>query len=513
MSASFSDPNLGQLLINRYQLRELIGKGAMGRVYRAEDTLLGGVPVAVKFLAQTLLSERMKVRFAHEARTGAQLGQKSIHIVRVIDYGVNQDEVPFYVMEYLLGASLGDLITTRPLSLQQFLTLIRHVCLGLHCAHGGININGELCPIIHRDIKPSNVLVVPNPSLGQLAKILDFGIAKFLSDQIDSNQTHSFMGTPAYCSPEQMAGHELDNRSDIYSLGVTMFELLTGQLPIQPETHSINGWYQAHQSQKPYTFNAVNPTLNLPKPIENLVMSCLAKSPRDRPQTMSEILNALDHLEQPGSLARQVDQPIKARAPEPQSLQKPKLQNTFSVEGACWQASWPADKPLAEIVFSRPIRTQTEATASLWVMLPQAEVQQRLLSIRYNQFLCLMSPHPVVLWITAIYDRSLGPRWLPCYLDLKNTQSQEIVFLLDQSGYYPLLLFASEIPQRCANVMSFTIAPYQRQLLQAWHQQGETIKSTAPPTVTRSLLKSELERIKPQIIQKLESTKRSTPAG
>ena len=107
LTASMTDPNLGRKLANRYEIVETLGQGSMGKVYLAEDSLLGGVPVAVKFLVQTLLSDKMKERFMREAMTCAQLGQKSIHVVRVSDYGVTEDEIPFYVMEYLKGKSLG----------------------------------------------------------------------------------------------------------------------------------------------------------------------------------------------------------------------------------------------------------------------------------------------------------------------------------------------------------------------------------------------------------------------
>jgi serine/threonine protein kinase len=119
------DSNLGCQLANRYELMEHRGQGSMGRVYLAEDTLLGGVKVAVKFLSQTLPGESLRQRFMQEAMTCAQLGQKSIHVVRVTDYGVNEDGVPFYVMEYLKGQSLSQLINQEPLPIPQFLGLIR----------------------------------------------------------------------------------------------------------------------------------------------------------------------------------------------------------------------------------------------------------------------------------------------------------------------------------------------------------------------------------------------------
>jgi serine/threonine-protein kinase len=113
--------------------------------------------------------------------------------------------------------------------------------------------------------------------LGELVKILDFGISKTL--QADSDQTHSYMGTLAYSSPEQMEGKELDARSDIYSLGIMLYEMLTGRMPLHAETHTFGGWYKAHHFQTPRTFAEVNPTLRLPKALETLVMGCPGQNP------------------------------------------------------------------------------------------------------------------------------------------------------------------------------------------------------------------------------------------
>ena len=253
-----TDNNFGRRLANRYELMDSIGQGSMGKVYLAEDMLLGGVPVAVKFLAQTLLNERMTQRFMREAMTCAQLGNNSIHVVRVTDYGVADDEIPFYVMEYLKGKNLGQVIQPQPLPVPRFLGFIRQICLGLETAHRGITLNGQVVPIIHRDIKPSNILVTKSTSVGELVKILDFGIAKLL--QVDnSEQTSSFMGTLAYASPEQMEGQELDNRSDIYSLGIMMYQMLTGALPFRPSSNTFGGWYKAHRSQEPIPLDNLSP--------------------------------------------------------------------------------------------------------------------------------------------------------------------------------------------------------------------------------------------------------------
>ena len=528
------DPYLGQVLIDRYRLVELIGQGSMGKVYRAEDQLLGDVTVAVKFLAQTLLSDRMKLRFGDEARTGAQLGQRSIHIVRVLDYGVHQNEVPFYVMEFMEGKNLSDLIVPTPLSLDRFLTLMYHVGLGLQCAHEGVKKDGRLCQVVHRDIKPSNVFVISDPGLGELAKVLDFGIAQFLSNQDDS-QSQSFMGTLAYCSPEQIEGKELDGRSDIYSLGITMFELLTGTIPILPETSSIGGWYQAHRTQKPQSLKDAAPDLTLPPGLSDLIMSCMAKSANARPQNMAEILAVLQELlyckdipvtpemathpqfspESPPVVDAQTtlaeQEPAAPKAARVTVI--PNSQQRFwSLENAGWNMAWPEDKPVAEIVFPHFVKAEHQEAVALWVMLSRAEVRQRLLSKRYNHFLCLMYPHPMVLWITTLYDSTFGPRWLPCYLDLKRARGQKIAQSLSEKGYYPLLCFALEDRDQPDNVWTVPIAPYQRQLFQEWLQMSQSVTVTTEAHTSKHHLKGEFEKLKPKIVQKLEAAQASNAA-
>ncbi|MDX2096443.1 MAG: serine/threonine-protein kinase [Leptolyngbyaceae cyanobacterium bins.59] len=498
-----ADDNIGRLLANRYQLEELIGKGAMGRVYRAKDVLLGDVPVAVKFLARTLLNEKMKDRFRSEAKTCAQLGQKSIHIVRVMDYGVNEEEIPFYVMEYLQGQSLSELIRNRVLPLPRFLSLARQICLGLQCAHGD--------SIVHRDIKPGNILITHDMSIGELAKILDFGIARLM--QADSNETNSFMGTLAYSSPEQMEGKELDNRSDLYSLGVMMFEMVTGKMPIHADTHTFGGWYKAHHFQTPRSFESASPGLKLPKALENLVMSCLAKSPADRPQSSADVLKALEPLEERFGPGRQIGHRIEealAKLPVTAETTKTATPNTekepLAADEICRLTTWPKDKPLAEIVFPNALKTNREVLATLWVMMPRQEIYKRLMGVRYNHFLCMMTPHPMVLWVTALYNREHGPRWLPCYLDLKSTQGQEMIRLLAEKGYYRLLFFSLEDPKRCAHVLTSTIIPAQCRRLQEWANTSQLSVTAGQSALSKQYLKQEFEKLKPKILMKLEAT-------
>ncbi|NEP01875.1 MAG: serine/threonine protein kinase [Symploca sp. SIO2E9] len=497
------DLDNGRLLANRYQLLELIGKGAMGRVYQARDMLLGGVIVAVKFLSQTLLTKNMRQRFEREATICALLGEESIHIVRVRDYGVDENEVPFYVMEYIDGESLSQVIRKRPLNVPRFLKISRQICLGLQRAHQGIVFEGKVSPIIHRDIKPSNILIAQDSSVGELIKILDFGIAKLLESE--SDQTNSFMGTLAYCSPEQMEGKELDERSDLYSLGVMMFEMLTGEMPIVAETRSFGGWYKAHRHFSPRPFESVNPNLILPKPLRNLVMRCLAKEPSQRPQNAVEVLQVLESFERRYIHSQHVAKKIADILEKSPVVAQIPTKHKPSADEICRHSSWPKDKPHKSIVFPHIITSTSEALATLWVMLTKQDIQNRQTSTRYNQFLCVISPHPMVLWITALHNREFGVRWLPCYLDLKTNLGQRMVRLLGEGGCYRILFFALSEPAGCQKVMTSTIAPLQCQRLKEWANISQTTVSTDQPHRSKRILKQEYEKLKSKILIKLEA--------
>ncbi|ASC74211.1 Serine/threonine-protein kinase A [Halomicronema hongdechloris C2206] len=507
MAESTTDPNLGRKLANRYELVEPIGQGSMGKVYLADDTLLGNVKVAVKFLSQTLLNHKMQERFVQEAMTCAQLGLNSIHVVRVTDYGVSDDGIPFYVMEYLRGQSLSHLINLQPLPVPRFLGLTRQICLGLKTAHDGILLKGQQVPIpiIHRDIKPSNILITQDPTLGELAKVLDFGIAKLM--QSDGDQTNCFMGTLAYASPEQMEGQELDRRSDIYSLGIMMFQMLTGKLPLRANSHTFGGWYKVHHSQTPQTLTQADPQLKVPKRLDTLIMTCLKKKPEQRPQTIMEILEALEPLEQRFGGGFRIGQRIGATLSRVPVTRQPEVSDSLpKAERICRLTSWPKTKPVAEIVFPHPLPTSSGSLATLWAMMPQREIERRLISTRYNTFICTLSPHPMALWLTALFSSQHGPRWLPCYLDLKASSGQEMAFLLGRSGEYKLLLFALEAPQRCAHVLNCHIEETQKKLLQEWVMAARVHPSVGSPSDSKDLLRTELnQRLKPKVERYLNS--------
>ncbi|MBT9315469.1 serine/threonine protein kinase [Leptothoe spongobia] len=470
------DSNLGRRLANRYELMDSIGQGSMGKVYLAKDMLLGGVPVAVKFLAQTLLNEQMNQRFMHEAMTCAQLGNKSIHVIRVTDYGVTDDEVPFYVMEYLKGQNLGQMLQPRPLQVRRFRDFIRQICLGLEAAHKGIILNNQVVPIIHRDIKPSNILVTQSASIGDLVKILDFGIAKLMQAN-NREETSTFLGTLAYASPEQMEGQELDNRSDLYSLGIMMYQMLTGSLPFRPTSNTFGSWYNIHRYQEPTPLDDLSPYGPLPKSLKDAVMSCLAKEPSQRPSNVSQLLDRLI-----------------TRQPKPQT--KPATSNN-----PFHKQVWPKDKPIAEIVFQQLISVQNRQIPALWVMMQPQEIKQHISNTGYNNFLFTLSPHPMVLWVTAFYGEAQGPRWLSSYLDLKKSDIQTFIWCLAETGNYPVLFFSKDFPNQCVNSRRLHIASPQQKLLKEWVLIARAFIPIDSPQTSKNILRKELnDNLKPRML-------------
>lgn len=505
---------VGQFLIDRYKLVELVGTGAMGSVYRAQDQLLGDVTVAVKFLTHTLHNDAIAARFAREARIGALLGHQSLNIVRVLDYGLHEEHTPFYVMEFMQGQTLDDLIGAGRIPLNRFIHIMTQVCAGLKCAHQGINIEGELHQVIHRDIKPSNIFLIKDASLGELAKLLDFGIADFLSSQAEEMRSHSFVGTVAYGSPEQFSGAVIDARSDIYSLGITMFETLTGYFPIMAEANTIESWAQAHQQLPPQRLRDVDPTLKIPAALEDLMMSCLAKSPEQRPQSVTEILKTLKSITPQGSGSSQplVDpSSIDLTSITPQEhTQRANLtiaeqtQVVFwSIEDLAWRASWPDNKPIANIVFAQTIQSPDQEAVGLWVMLTKQEIEQRSLSKRHSNFLCTFTPHPAILWITTLFDRQQGPRWLPCYIDLKDPKGQHITQLLSEMGYYLLMFFDSSNPGQPVSVVTIKIPQRQCQLLKDCLSRAKQTTATGTLVDSKQLLKQKYQSVKQKILAKL----------
>jgi serine/threonine protein kinase len=495
------DVYIGKLLSNRYLIRDLIGKGGMGRVYLAEDIAKGGMPVAVKILLLSLGTQQMSQRFAREIFIGAQLGRKSKNIVRVFNYGVTEDSIPFYVMEYLQGKNLKRILKSEHLILDNFLDICQQICLGLQCAHLGISLKGEIYPIVHRDIKPENIFITEDINLGQVVKILDFGIAKFLTERSGMTLTDSFIGSLPYCSPEHMEGRKLlDVRSDIYSLGVLMFEMLTGKHPFQTTSNSFGSWYQAHRFQTPPAFSEVNSQAIIPQELQKLVMDCLAKEVSDRPQSIKVILEILqqvklqvDHL--PSAITRDNLHPS-----DPVQL----IPVTTLSEKECLQKTWPKNKPIAPIGFPHLLHTIQGTIPTVWAMLPKQEIAKFIDQTHGTEFIAKMNVYPMLLWVTVLYDAQLSvTRWLSYFLDMKDIRGQKILRILSETGYYHLLFFSLEEPHNCAHVMTLTLTASQRQQIIDWLALNQESNEFISAKQAKIILKADYETRKPGILRKL----------
>ncbi|MEH2391652.1 MAG: serine/threonine-protein kinase [Nostoc sp.] len=495
------DDYIGKFLNNRYLIIDLIGKGGMGKVYLAEDTAKGGMAVAVKILSLSLVNQQMSQRFAREIFIGAQLGRKSKHIVRILTYGVTEDKTPFYVMEYLQGKNLKQILKIQPLTISKFLEICNQICLGLQCAHEGISLKGEIYPIVHRDIKPENIFISEDSKQGEIVKILDFGIAKFLTERSGMTLTDSFIGSLPYCSPEHMEGRKLlDVRSDIYSLGVLMFEMLTGKHPFQTKSNSFGTWYQAHRFQMPPTVEEVNPQVKIPQVLEKLLMSCLAKEISDRPQNINQILEDL------GKVNIQLNDVIPNKSTEIINLSSPVqlVPATLLSEKDCLQKSWPKNKPIASIGFPHLLHTHQRLIPTFWSMLPKQEITKYLDKIHGTEFISKRNVYPMLLWVTVLYNAQPSmTKWLPYFLDLKDNKGENIARSLAEVGYYHLLFFALEDPNRCSHVTTLKLTANQRQQLVDCLDMSQQSNELILPNEAKNLLKIDYEKLKLDILQKL----------
>jgi eukaryotic-like serine/threonine-protein kinase len=296
---------------NRYLINSRLGEGGMGEVYIALDQTIGR-DVALKILRANVNAERLGLqkRFEKEVKVSAAL--RSNNIVQVSDYGTTAEGFPFYVMELLQGKSLGQVLKKeKRLSLNRSIGIMKQVCQGLSLAHRGITMvdshgGKELMKVIHRDLKPDNIYLVPL-GIGELVKILDFGIAKTVSQTEEEGGEHTdltmggFVGTSRYAAPEQWRGlRNLDHRADIYSLGIIFYEMLSGDNPfgIDP-TEACTApalWYEGHVLHEAKPIRRQAGCENLSPEVEAIIMRCIAKSPEERFSSIDELLVSLNAI-------------------------------------------------------------------------------------------------------------------------------------------------------------------------------------------------------------------------
>src|SRR5215212_6885080 len=272
------DPLIGHKIDGKYELLARLGEGGMSVVYRARRVHIGD-DVAVKILTGKFVKDDAALaRFRREARAAAML--RHPNVITIHDFGETEDvHAPAYiVMEFVKGAPLRELLAAEDhFSVERGVRLMRGICAGVGSAHRQ--------GVVHRDLKPENILVVaPDDDFEvESVRVVDFGLAKLLADA-GATSTGAVVGTPFYMSPEQCLGEPLDARSDVYSLGVMFYEMISGKKPFEAET--ISGVINRHLQEPPPSFAE---SLRIPRRISIGIMHALAKDPDARPQTATEL--------------------------------------------------------------------------------------------------------------------------------------------------------------------------------------------------------------------------------
>lgn len=284
------DPLIGRVIGGSYVVQDLVGVGGMGRVYRAEQRMLGRT-VAIKVVHPHLLSDEQSVaRFYTEARAASRLNHPNS--VSIIDFGRTDDGILYLVMEFLNGKDLSRLVhEDGPLPFARICGIVSGVLGALGEAHA--------LEVVHRDLKPENVIIEPMRSGEDLVKVVDFGLAKLMggAQPVDTSITLPGLvcGTPDYMSPEQGRGEEVDGRGDLYAAGVLLFELLTEQLPFAADTPT-NVVLRHIQDPIPDPAEAA-PQRAIPASLCDVVRKALAKDKHERYQTAEEMAAALRQAE------------------------------------------------------------------------------------------------------------------------------------------------------------------------------------------------------------------------
>jgi eukaryotic-like serine/threonine-protein kinase len=280
------DPRIGGLIDARYKVLEAMASGSMGIVYKAERVPVGKL-VAIKFLHAPFANDAEFLgRFERETRVMSKLAHPNC--VSVVDFGV-WDGSPYLVMEYVSGTTLRALIDHGALPPKRALALVRQITAGLAHAHAQ--------GIVHRDVKPANIMISEEIGTGDHVRILDFGLAR-LRGAVgrDATQTNVVVGTPNYMAPEQTVGGGLiDARTDIYAVGVVLFELICGDRPFQADdTLALLGMHRA--APIPRLTDHVASDVQLPPGLQEIVDKAMAKSPGDRFQSAIELAEAIDDV-------------------------------------------------------------------------------------------------------------------------------------------------------------------------------------------------------------------------
>ncbi|MEO6420806.1 MAG: serine/threonine-protein kinase [Polyangiaceae bacterium] len=292
------DPMIGKTLDGRYLIEATLGEGGMGVVYRGKHKVIDK-KVAIKILRGEMARDKeMTDRFLQEAKAASSIGNP--HIVDISDFGILPGGETYFVMEYLNGVGLGDAMSTdRPMKVVRLVHIAKQVAQGLSAAH--------TAGIVHRDLKPDNVILINRGVDKDFVKVLDFGIAKVGGEASKITRAGSVFGTPHYMSPEQAAGGQVDLRTDIYALGVILYEMAAGKVPFDAD--NFMGILTQHMYKAPVPIRALvpQPQPDMPPGLDAIILKCLSKKSDGRYATMDELVEDLERLEK-GQLPRAVDE-------------------------------------------------------------------------------------------------------------------------------------------------------------------------------------------------------------
>jgi tRNA A-37 threonylcarbamoyl transferase component Bud32 len=347
----------GALVRGKYRILAKVGQGGMGAVYKALHLAFDELR-ALKVISTELVTDELFVkRFKHEAVITRKLQHP--HAVRVEDIDEAEDGRPFIVMEYIEGRSLKKLIQDEgPLPVPRVCTIIKQAASALDAAHH--------LGMVHRDIKPDNIVLVETPE-GEQAKVLDFGIAKIKEARLGGEAAGMTLtgagvviGTPQYMSPEQAMGKrgdELDGRSDLYSLGIVMYQMLTGDLPFKADT--TMGMLLAQMQTAPTPIGALHADLQIPPSIARLVMKTLEKKPELRPASAEALIEEINRAEKDTAPVG----PTRVTRPMPMAPHRPLEAKQAAASGYAGAAE-PTAPPTAGVAEARPAALEPAAQVS-----------------------------------------------------------------------------------------------------------------------------------------------------
>ncbi len=374
------DPLLGMVVEGRYKIQSVIGQGSAGTVYKAVQELIGR-EVAIKVLHDYLVSDDEFIkRFRQEAKASSRLSHPNI--ITIYDFGViPEGQRPYIAMDLLIGTPLSDLLAqVERIPLDEAIPIFSQVCSALGEAHRQ--------GVVHRDVKPENIVLVERSGQRLFPIVVDFGIARIVeeSDAAKITRTGTVCGSPTYMSPEQCTSSKVDHRSDIYSLGVVIYETLTGEVPFHSD--ELVRVMAMHLSDPPTPLNQVKPGLFFPEALEEAVYRSLAKNPDQRFQSMEEFAKALEDSVkvqegQTGTKPIPAKKPMKAMEPGPLA-QDDKMHTHRQQSQDMAQPSRPSSRDLASRALEE-LQDRTVASASGSMPAPASSVEEQVAMMRAAQ--------------------------------------------------------------------------------------------------------------------------------